>query len=48
MPQFTVDGIEREVPQGTSVLQAFELAGKGFLRVCYQEHLSIATMRSGA
>ena len=48
MPKVTVDGIEREVPQGTTVLQACELAGKVFLRGCYQEHLSIATMRSGA
>ncbi len=29
MPKLTVDGIELEVPQGATVLQACELAGKG-------------------
>jgi len=48
MPKLTVDGIELEVPAGTTVLQACELAGKVFLRVCYHERLSIATTRSGA
>jgi NADH-quinone oxidoreductase subunit G len=28
MPKLTVDGIEIEVPQGATVLQACELAGK--------------------
>ena len=28
MPKVTVDGVELEVPQGATVLQACELAGK--------------------
>ena len=42
MPKVTVDGIEIEVPQGTTVLQACELAGKEIPRFCYHERLSIA------
>ncbi len=42
MPQVTVDGIELEVPQGATVLQACELAGKEIPRFCYHERLSIA------
>ncbi|HEX5259232.1 MAG TPA: NADH-quinone oxidoreductase subunit NuoG [Sphingomicrobium sp.] len=42
MPKVTVDGIEIEVPQGATVLQACELAGKEIPRFCYHEHLSIA------
>ncbi len=42
MPKLTVDGIELEVPQGTTVLQACELAGKEIPRFCYHERLSIA------
>ena len=42
MPRVTVDGIELEVPQGATVLQACELAGKEIPRFCYHERLSIA------
>jgi NADH-quinone oxidoreductase subunit G len=42
MPKLTVDGIELEVPQGATVLQACELAGKEIPRFCYHERLSIA------
>ena len=42
MPKVTVDGVEREVPQGATVLQACELAGKEIPRFCYHERLSIA------
>ncbi len=42
MPNVTVDGIEIEVPQGATVLQACELAGKEIPRFCYHERLSIA------
>ena len=42
MPKVTVDGIEIEVPQGATVLQAAELAGKEIPRFCYHERLSIA------
>ncbi len=42
MPKVTVDGIEVEVPNGSSVLQACELAGKEIPRFCYHERLSIA------
>ncbi|MEO6247167.1 MAG: NADH-quinone oxidoreductase subunit NuoG [Sphingomicrobium sp.] len=42
MPTVTVDGVEIEVPQGATVLQACELAGKEIPRFCYHERLSIA------
>src|SRR3982751_5705656 len=42
MPKITVDGVELEVPQGATVLQACELAGKEIPRFCYHERLSIA------
>src|SRR5947199_1017803 len=42
MPKVTVDGVEMEVPQGATVLQACELAGKEIPRFCYHERLSIA------
>ena len=42
MPKLTVDGVEIEVPQGATVLQACELAGKEVPRFCYHERLSIA------
>jgi NADH-quinone oxidoreductase subunit G len=42
MPKVTIDGIELEVPQGATVLQACELAGKEIPRFCYHERLSIA------
>jgi NADH-quinone oxidoreductase subunit G len=42
MPKVIVDGVEIEVPQGATVLQACELAGKEIPRFCYHERLSIA------
>jgi NADH-quinone oxidoreductase subunit G len=42
MPRVKVDGAEIEVPQGATVLQACELAGKEIPRFCYHERLSIA------
>ena len=42
MPKLKVDGIEVEVPDGATVLQACELAGKEIPRFCYHERLSIA------
>ncbi|MDE1466622.1 NADH-quinone oxidoreductase subunit NuoG [Aurantiacibacter sp. D1-12] len=42
MPKVTVDGNEIEVPDGATVLQACELAGKEIPRFCYHERLSIA------
>jgi NADH-quinone oxidoreductase subunit G len=42
MPRVTVDGVELEVPQGATVLQACELAGKEIPRFCYHERMSIA------
>jgi NADH-quinone oxidoreductase subunit G len=42
MAKVTVDGIEVEVPNGSSVLQACEAAGKEIPRFCYHERLSIA------
>jgi NADH-quinone oxidoreductase subunit G len=42
MAKVTVDGIEVDVPNGSSVLQACEAAGKEIPRFCYHERLSIA------
>jgi len=42
MPKLTVDGIEVEVPPGTSVLQACEAAGAEVPRFCYHDRLSVA------
>jgi len=42
MPTVKVDGIEVEVPQGATVLQACEAAGKEIPRFCYHERLAIA------
>jgi NADH-quinone oxidoreductase subunit G len=42
MPKVTVDGELIEVPDGATVLQACELAGKEIPRFCYHERLSIA------
>ncbi|MEI6486372.1 MAG: NADH-quinone oxidoreductase subunit NuoG [Sphingomonadales bacterium] len=42
MPRLTVDGIEVEVPNGATVLQACEAAGAEIPRFCYHERLSIA------
>lgn len=42
MPKLTVDGVEVEVENGASVLQACEEAGADVPRFCYHERLSIA------
>ncbi len=42
MANVTVDGIAVEVPNGSSVLQACEAAGKEIPRFCYHERLSVA------
>ena len=42
MVKLTVDGVEVEVEDGSSVLQACEAAGKEVPRFCYHERLSIA------
>ena len=42
MPKVIVDGIEIEVADGSTVLQACEAAGKEIPRFCYHEKLSIA------
>ena len=42
MPKVIVDGEEIQVPDGATVLQACELAGKEIPRFCYHERLSIA------
>ena len=42
MPKVTVDGTQLDVPDGATVLQACELAGKEIPRFCYHERLSIA------
>ncbi|NPD67921.1 NADH-quinone oxidoreductase subunit G [Lichenicola cladoniae] len=42
MARVTVDGIQVEVANGSSVLQACEAAGKEIPRFCYHERLSIA------
>ena len=42
MPKVIVDGEQIDVPDGATVLQACELAGKEIPRFCYHERLSIA------
>jgi NADH-quinone oxidoreductase subunit G len=42
MPKLTIDGKAIEVPMGTTVLQACELAGAEIPRFCYHERLSVA------
>ncbi len=42
MAKVTIDGIEVEVPNGATVLQACEAAGKEIPRFCYHERLSVA------
>ena len=42
MPKLTIDGIEVEVPAGSTILQAAEAAGIEIPRFCYHERLSIA------
>jgi NADH-quinone oxidoreductase subunit G len=42
MPTLTIDGQTLDVPPGSTVLQACELAGKEIPRFCYHDRLSIA------
>ena len=42
MAKVTVDGVQVEVPNGSSVLQACEAAGVEIPRFCYHERLSVA------
>ena len=42
MIKLTIDGTEVEVEDGTTVLQACEIAGREIPRFCYHERLSIA------
>ena len=42
MPKLKVDGIEVEVPPGSTVMQACEAVGKEIPRFCYHDRLSIA------
>ncbi|SBV95857.1 NADH-ubiquinone oxidoreductase 78 kDa subunit, mitochondrial [uncultured Alphaproteobacteria bacterium] len=42
MPKLTIDGMEVEVPAGTSVLQAAEQLGIEIPRFCYHERLPVA------
>jgi NADH-quinone oxidoreductase subunit G len=42
MPKLTIDGKTIEVPPGTAVIQACEMAGVEIPRFCYHERLSIA------
>ncbi len=42
MAKLTIDGTEVEVPNGSSVLQACEAAGREIPRFCYHERLSVA------
>ncbi|MDD3371834.1 MAG: 2Fe-2S iron-sulfur cluster-binding protein, partial [Alphaproteobacteria bacterium] len=41
MPKLTIDGIEIEVPAGSSVLQACEAAGIEIPHFCYHDKLSV-------
>ena len=42
MPKLTIVGVELEVPNGFSVLQAAEMAGKEVPRFCFHDRLSVA------
>ena len=42
MPKLKIDGVELEVENGTTLLQACEIAGKEVPRFCYHERLSVA------
>ena len=42
MAKVTVDGIQIEVPNGSSVLQACEAVGVEIPRFCYHDRLSVA------
>jgi NADH-quinone oxidoreductase subunit G len=42
MPKLTIDGMEVEVPAGSTVMQACKAVGKEIPHFCYHPHLSIA------
>jgi NADH-quinone oxidoreductase subunit G len=42
MPKLIIDGAEVEVPDGATVLQACQMAGKEIPHFCYHERLSVA------
>src|SRR5689334_25409389 len=42
MPKVTIDGHEIEVPNGTTILQACQMAGVEIPHFCYHERLNIA------
>ena len=42
MPKVTIDGLELEVPNGTTILQACQQAGVEIPHFCYHERLNIA------
>ncbi len=42
MPRLTIDGVEIEVEDGLTVLQACEIAGKEIPRFCYHARLTSA------
>ncbi len=42
MPKVIIDGVEIEAPDGATLLQACEMAGKEVPRFCYHERLSVA------
>ena len=42
MPKLIIDGMEHDVPQGITLIQACQLAGIEIPRFCYHERLSIA------
>ena len=42
MPKLTIDGIEVEVPNGSTILQAAEATGVEIPRFCYHDRLTIA------
>ena len=42
MPKLTIDGIEVEVPNGSTILQAAEAAGVEIPRFCFHDRLTIA------
>lgn len=42
MPKLKIDGVEFEIENGMTLLQACEIAGKEIPRFCYHERLSVA------
>jgi NADH-quinone oxidoreductase subunit G len=42
MPKVTINGLEHEVPQGITIIQACEIANIEIPRFCYHERLAIA------